>query len=66
MGPGGNRKKASGAEAEARGQAKIHPRPEPPVEEVRSKSQEGLETNHWIMTCITKRLSRFLRMQSHL
>ena len=50
MGPGGNRKKASGAEAEARGQAKIHPRPEPSVEEVRTKSQERVETNYVIMT----------------
>ena len=54
MGPGGNRKKASGAEAEARGQAKIHPRPEPPVEEVRTKSQERVETNNPIMTIIVK------------
>jgi hypothetical protein len=48
-GPGGNRKKASRAEAEARGKAKVRPRAQPPLEEVRTKSQKGLETNHWII-----------------
>lgn len=43
-------RKAAGGQAEARGQAKIHPRPEPSAEEVRTKSQERVETSHLIMT----------------
>ena len=41
------------------GQGEIHTGPEPSVEEVRFKSKEGLETNHWIMTHFLSTISPY-------
>lgn len=57
-GLGRNGEKAARAEAKSRRQAEIHTGPEPSVEEIRSKSEERLETNHWIMTPFSRGLTR--------
>lgn len=57
-GLGRNGEKAARAEAKSHRQAEIHTGPEPSVEEIRSKSEEMLETNHWIMTPFSRGLPR--------
>ena len=56
------RKKASGAEAKARGQAEVRTRSESSVEKIRFKNEEKLETNRWIMTKAESRFQKIPRI----